>query len=139
MLTPREAFKVGFLARCAEDGVSPADTLDRVKQASAVLDRLLTRGAEKTAFLGELAGGVLNFAKDVGPYAALGLAAAPPVIGGAAGYGLSRALDIDDTDVADVKDRELTEEYRRQTELLNRTRQQRLNAIRSRRPVRALI
>lgn len=115
-LTPREAFKVGFLARCVEDGLSPSQIGERVKQAS-----------EKLAFLSELAGKAM----DVGAGAVGGLynyglpmaLAAPPILGGMAGYGLARATDIDDTDVADIKDQEVLDEYRRQTQRLGRERE----------------
>jgi outer membrane lipoprotein SlyB len=85
-LTAQEAFKVGFLARCVEDGLG-------------------------------------RWATDVGIGYGVPLAAAAPwVAGGAAGYGLARATDISDTDVGEIKDRELMSEYRRQTDQLLRQR-----------------
>ncbi len=111
MLAPHEAFKVGFLARCVHDGLTPDQMLDRVKFASDLL--------EKRAFLGTLLGKGIDLAKGVGGAAmsyGLPLAlAAPPILGGAAGYGLAKATDIDDTDVEEIKNRELVEELKRQT------------------------
>lgn len=110
MLSPKDAFKVGFLERCVEQGMGPAEMLAAVKTASDVF--------EKRGFLGDLLGKTVDVAKGVGG-AALGyglpLALAAPVVGGGAlGYGLARATDIDDTDVDEIKSREIIEEYARQ-------------------------
>ena len=114
-LTPREAFKVAFLARCIEDGLTPDEMLSQVKQAQ-----------EKFAALGNFAGKVLNVGKGV-LKAGIGwgvpiVLAAPPIIGGIGGAALAKATDIDDRDVADIKDQEVIDEYRRQTERLRRQR-----------------
>lgn len=106
MLTPREAFKVGFLARCAEEGLSPAQIQDRVKLArdkfAGVLDSL-----------GHAAGSVFSTGA---PLALI----APPALGAIAGYGLSRATDIDDTDVDEIKNNELLDTYANETAKLRR-------------------
>jgi len=114
-LTPVEAFKVGFMARCADDGLDMLAIRARVKSAM-----------EKTAIVGK----VIDAAKDLGKGvidAAAGWGiplalAAPPIAGGLAGYGLARATDIDDTDVAEIKDREVIDEYRRNRDQLMRQR-----------------
>lgn len=133
MLTAQQAFKVGFLARCVHDGLGPAEILTSVKAAADAF--------EKHAFLGSIVDKGLDAAKGV---AGTGLSygiplalAAPPVIGGAIGYGLAKATDLDDTDVGQIKDRELMEEYLRQAERLRRQRQtkdQAKPAARSARP-----
>lgn len=46
--------------------------------------------------------------------------AAPPILGGLAGYGIAKATDVDDTDADAIKNQELVEEYRRQAERLQR-------------------
>lgn len=105
-LTSREAFKVGFLARCAEEGLSADQIADRVKAA----------GDKFASFLGGLgsaAGSVLS----TGIPLAL---AAPIALGGVAGYGLSRATDIDDTDVDEIKNNELLDTYSAETAKLRR-------------------
>lgn len=116
MLTDKEAFKVGFLARCVHDGLTPDQMLARVKQASDML--------EKRAFIGGLlsgaAGAVGGAAKSIAGYGIPLALAAPPILGGLAGYGLAKATDIDDTDVDAIKNQELVEEYRRQAERLKR-------------------
>ena len=116
MLTPQEAFKVGFLARCVQDGLSPDQMLDRVKQASDML--------EKHAFLGGLLGGaagaVGGAAKTMAGYGLPLALAAPPILGGLGGYALAKATDVDDTDVDAIKNRELVDELNRQTSQLKR-------------------
>lgn len=134
MLSPLEAFKVGFLERCVRDGLTPTQMLEQVKQASDML--------EKRAFLssllssaGNAIGNVAHTATSYGLPIAL---AAPPILGGLAGYGLAKATDVNDTDVDAVKNREIAEEYRRQTEILKRRKAMRdysLQLKRSGRPV----
>ena len=113
MLSAQDAFKVGFLARCAADGIPHDRILPLIKQAQekfAGLSDLVGKGIG-------LGGTVLGTAAGWGiPLAAI----APPALGAAAGYGLARATDIDDTDVDEIKDNELLGEYRRQTEQLKR-------------------
>jgi len=115
-LNPQEAFKVGFLARCVQDGLSPEQMLYSVKQAAVLF--------EKKAFLGNLLGSAASTvggaAQGLAGYAIPAALIAPPVLGGLAGYGLAKATDIDDTDVDDIKNRELLQEYRRQAEKLRR-------------------
>lgn len=110
MLTAREAFKVGFLARCAEEGLSADQIAGRVKLA-----------ADKFAgVIDGVIGGATGIGKSVIgtglPIAAL----APIALGGLAGYGLSRATDVDDTDVAEIKNQELLDTYAQETARLKR-------------------
>jgi hypothetical protein len=111
-LTPHEAFKVGFLARCVRDGLTPEQIHDRVKTAADLF--------EKEAFLGSLIGAAGNAVKGMGGYALPLAIAAPPVLGGLGGYALAKATDVDDTDVEDIKGQEVLDEYRRQAERLRR-------------------
>lgn len=106
MLTAREAFKVGFLGRCAEEGLSAEQIAERVKLA----------GDKFASFLGGLgsaAGSVLSTGIPLA-------IAAPVALGGVAGYGLSRMTDIDDTDVAEIKNNELLDTYAAETARLRR-------------------
>ena len=110
MLTPREAFKVGFLARCAEEGLSADQIADRVKFALDKFAGLLDTVTGSASNLG-------SAALSTGlPLALL----APVALGGIAGYGLSRATDIDDTDVDEIKNQELLDTYAQQTAKLKR-------------------
>src|SRR5687767_11511103 len=113
MLTPREAFKVGFLRRCADAGMTAEETHYSVKQATAMLksgiaNELLMKPYQTTL---DVAGGT---AKSLGNLGIWGALIGPAAVGGAAGYGLSRLTDIDDTDVDAIKTRELIDEYHRQ-------------------------
>lgn len=108
MLSERDAFKVGFLARCVEEGLTLQQAHSRVKEAR-----------DKLAGLTDLPGKALELAKPVvGAIAGYGLPAllaAPPIVGGVVGLTAAKMNDIDDTDVAEIKQRELTDEYARQT------------------------
>lgn len=110
MLTSREAFKLGFLARCAEEGLSADQIAGRVKAAA---DKFASFLGGVTGGLGSAAGSVLSTGV---PLALI----APAALGGVAGYGLSRMTDIDDTDVAEVKNRELLDTYAQETAKLRR-------------------
>ena len=81
---------------------------------SASLGGMIAGGLGKATALG---GAALSGVAGWGiPIAAL----APPALGAAAGYGLARATDVDDTDVDEIKDTELMDEYRRQIDQLKR-------------------
>lgn len=109
MLTAREAFKVGFLARCVEHNLSPEQTLAMAKTA---LDKL----ADLSSLL----------TNAVLPAAV----AAPWVAGGLGGYGLAKMTDIDPSDVAAIKDREVINAYQTETDKLRRRQQLRTMAQR---------
>lgn len=105
-LSDREAFKVGFLARCVEDGLDRDQMLQTVKQAA---DKL-------AGFLGDIGGMASGAFHTAAPLALL----APPALGALAGAGLAKATDIDDADVDDVKDREVIDAYQTEAAKLRR-------------------
>lgn len=109
MLTARQAFKVGFLRKCAELGMSDEETEATIKSAILGLDAVINA-----------VGTAGSKALQIGTPLAL---AAPPLAGAALGYGLSRATDVDDTDVAELRQRELVDEYRRLTARLRQRRE----------------
>lgn len=115
-LSAHEAFKVGFLARCVEDGLLP----EQIEASAKVAADLM----EKQAVIGPILSGAAEIGKGaLGTVANYGLPTAivaPPLLGGLLGYGLAKATDIDDRDVEDVKNREVIDEYNRQTEKLQR-------------------
>ncbi len=116
MLSARDRFKLGFLRRCVEEGLDRDQIAARVKQADGLGDIY----GEAKGLGGHMINLGTGLAKGVLEYGMPLAIAAPPVLGGLAGYGLARATDIDDTDVADIRDQELIEEYRRQAEQLQR-------------------
>lgn len=117
MLSASEAFKVGCLQRWAQEGLSPEDMLKRASDAIVLV---------KSALIGELAGKAIDVGQNAVNMAVgygLPLAiAAPPIAGGIAGYGLARATDIDDTDINEIKDREVVDSLKHNTNRLNRQR-----------------
>lgn len=105
-LDPRQAFKAGFLARCADAGLTSAETAALAKAAAA-----------KDASFWDALGRFGQTGAVLGGTVALG---APVVAGALGGAGLAQLGDADDTDVADVKQRELVDEYTRQAADLKR-------------------
>jgi hypothetical protein len=105
-LTPEQAFKVGFLIRCADEGLTPEETAQRIKSASLM---------EKVAWIPSLdtIGKLWNAGKEVGTaglVAGLGL----PTLGGAvAGYGLAKATVPGAEELEGAKQDEIEGEYYR--------------------------
>lgn len=114
-MTSKEAFVVGFIHRCLEDGLSLADTRERVKQAEDVLGGLLSR-LEKRALVGDVTRAATSVFNTALPLALM----APPLVGGLAGYAGARLTDVDDTDVGDIKQQELVDTYRLEAQKLRR-------------------
>jgi hypothetical protein len=112
-LNALEAFKVGFLSRCVEAGLGVDEIAGCVKRARDMMEK-------HAGLIGDLGGGLKALGGGLLQYGVPLALAAPPILGGAAGYGLSRATDVDDTDVADIKNQEVIDEYRRQSERLKR-------------------
>lgn len=110
-LSPQEAFRVGFVARCIENGLTD-------------LDQIAAAAAQARAKVASFADAAVSVGKAVlSPLLSYGLplaAIAPPVVGGLAGYGLARATDVDDTGVADIKQQELLRAYKTETDKLKR-------------------
>lgn len=111
-MTPKEAFKIGFLEKCAEDGLSNEQIMQRIQHAKFLMK---VGPLEKTSnfFSGSL--------KAMLPLMLL----APPVAGVAGGYGLAKLQD-QKFDADEARRREELAEYRRALERLRRlrTRQQ---------------
>ncbi len=74
-MTDREQFKIGFLARCVEEGLTPAQTRERIKAAGV---------------LGDVASGIRNVAMPLGLLGGVALAGAPIALGATAGYAASK-------------------------------------------------
>lgn len=113
-MEPNEAFKVGFLARCLEDGLSAEQTKELAKRA-------FDCSVEKQAGVGDAIKGLMAGASGLAGPVILGLAAAPPAIGGLSAYFYNKASDVDEAEVDDIKNRELVETYRRMADQLRRS------------------
>jgi len=114
-MQPREAFRIGFLARCVEEGLSPEDTRRLAKSAAS----LFTKEADSPVTLR----GLVEAAKGVGYPTLAAAAIAPPAIGGLTAYLNNSAQDVDATDIDEIKQRELAQIYRRMSEQLRRKQQ----------------
>lgn len=105
-MTSREAFKLGFVARCLEHGLS-LETMTKV--ASDGLQKM-------SSIFGDVARTGTSVLNTVLPLALAG----PPIVGGLLGYGAARATDVDDRDVEDIKNQELVQTYNTETDRIKR-------------------
>jgi len=106
-MTPKEAFKIGFLQKCAADRLTQEETLQRIVHAKFML---------KTGGLGDVGLGALKALWGAAwPLALL----APPLAGMGAGAVLARAQD-DTYDKDEARKREEISEYSRAVERLQR-------------------
>lgn len=106
-MSPQEAFKFGFYARCAEEGLTSEQTLARIKTASL------------GTIAGELIEGPFRLMSHMGPAAAQAALVAGiglPIAGGLAmGYAGAKATD-DDSNIEEAKADEILSEYQRLTD-----------------------
>ena len=124
-MTPKEAFKVAFLHKCAEDGLTKDETLERIRNMRMV--KAAAGGA--VAGLGGAAlgaaGGLASGAwKTLWRLLLLGPAAA----GAMGGYGLANAQD-ETFDEDDARKRELLAAYERAASQLERARSKRMTQM----------
>lgn len=103
-MTPREAFKVGFLLRCVEEGLSTEDAQLRVKRAS---------------WLGDAANAGSRVVSGLAGPVALAAVGLPIVAGVAGGHLAAKAVD-DKSDVTEAKTNEILAEYQRLTDQAKR-------------------
>ena len=114
-MNSHEAFKIGFLCRCADEGLTPEQTAVRIKQAATL--------PKQAGWLKDIFSPAAWTARRLGQLAIAG----PPALVVLGGYALSKAKE-DTFDVDEAKrDEELTE-YQRAIDQLARS--QRLNAVR---------
>jgi len=105
-MTPKEAFKIGFLEKCAKDGLSEDETLLRIRQAKFMLKSGIARGAWDT---------LRSMFGAAWPLALL----APPLVGVGGGAMLAKAQN-DTFDKNEAYKREEISEYQRAVEQLQR-------------------
>jgi len=108
-MTPKEAFKIGFLEKCAADGLSKAETLERIQHATFMCKTAhMTKSADPISAIANLFGRLGSAAL---PLALL----APPIAGAAGGALLAKAPD-DAYDKSEARKKELIAEYGRAVE-----------------------
>lgn len=149
MLNEREAFKVAFLEKCAQAGLSVDETHTRVKQALRSAEAAQTRtkegdgatGGNPIPFYDVLSHGAKttwNKLLEWGPKAFIAASIGVPVVAGAgAGYGLAKMQGASDRDPTEVKMDEKIQAFRRaaaRMRLQNQLRE-RQQGIRSSRPL----
>jgi hypothetical protein len=110
-LTEKEAFKLGFLTHCADQGMNIEETRLAIRQTHAQLKQ-----AGIGDFIGSAAGGAKNLVKGIlSKGLSLGvptLLAAPPLIGAGIGLAAAKATE-EDMDPEEAKKQELLAEYQR--------------------------
>lgn len=89
-MTPREAFKEGFIRRCSEEGLTPEQTEARIEKAASFWNNLVANHGTQLAL------------------------AAPVAVGALGGYA-AHHLTNNDTDEEDVRKQELIDELRQWT------------------------
>jgi hypothetical protein len=100
-MTDLELFKYGFLLRCAEEGLTPDETAERVRQALELT---------KQADLGGIGQAIRTGTNAVVGLGGLGLAGSA-AIGAGAGW-LGAKMTEPDTNPEEAKTQELIETYR---------------------------
>lgn len=121
-MTNKEAFLLGFLAKCAEEGLTPEEVEQRAMHKVAMMKVAILGAAMNAATSAvkgvagtgkDIVGAGLSTAKDVaGGVANVALpllVAGPPIAGAGVGYAMSQ-LEDDNFEVDDAKkDEELAE------------------------------
>lgn len=100
-MTPQEAFKIGFLARCVEENYGP--------EKIAALSGMMTE--KMGGVLGELSDTFTDLAKGGLMMTGTGLMVAPWLAGGGLAYAANKASDPTHADIDEIKNQELIDEY----------------------------
>lgn len=114
-LSPRQRFKLAFLVRAVEDGLS---TPEMLKRAQDCLARLRTpagqkRADEERSLLGQIVGIPKDLLTHFGPIGLGVLGALPWVGGGVAGYGAAKLSDTGEQDLEEAQIHEKIDELDR--------------------------
>ncbi len=109
-LTPAQMFKVGFLLRCADEGLSEEATAERVQTAQQFVDHI-----EKQGGLGDAAVSMAKFVKGLGLWSLVG----GGLVGGAGGYAAGVLTD-EPTEPEEVKKQELIAAYQQHADQVRR-------------------
>lgn len=122
-MLPQEAFKLGFIARCVEEGLTPEQTQALAKRANDLLVKQAGIIDSVGSGIGSGIGSVLNGVSSLGLPLMGAALAAPPAIGAAAAYLKNKATDVDGVEVEEAKKRELIDTYNRMAEQMDRQKQ----------------
>lgn len=120
-MQPHEAFKLGFLARCVEEGFSPEQTNAMAKKAEDLMTKVgfldfIQNPIKATTDTGK---SLVDLTYSSLPLIA-GAAAIPPALGGLSAYLVNKATDVGDKEIEEYKQRELIDTYQRMAKQLNR-------------------
>ncbi len=119
-----EAFKIGFLSRCVEEGLSEEKTAELVEKGAGVLEDIggiwQEEGEDKPEKSAGVASAIGKFLAESGPKAVMAGLAAGPLLGAGGAYLYNKATDVDATDVEEIKKKELADQYQRMSEQLDR-------------------
>ena len=140
-LTRRQAFKVAFLQRCADEGLSIDETLLLAEQANAAIEK--AAGVKQAGPVMDAVGKLSDLAMWGGDkILSYGLPAAliaPPVLGALGGYGAAELTGGSDESPEDIKTQEKADAYQRAAELARASTRQAHDNNNRRRRSRSLI
>jgi len=105
-MTPKEAFKIGFLEKCAEDGLSNEEIVKRIRN-SKMLVKLAYGGP---GAVDDAAQGLFDLSSNIFNKVWPLILAGPPLLGAAGGYTLAQARG-DTYDKDEAKTREVIGTY----------------------------
>lgn len=129
-LDKRAAFKIGFIQRCLEEGLTDTQVLDRIHQtAHGLLKEAGWSGKDIVNFLNTAWPHMHSAGEDGGGfnYLAALAAAGVPFLGGAAAGALGSKIKGSYIDEEDIKKQEMIDELHRQEQLARQ--QQRANSL----------
>jgi hypothetical protein len=136
MSIAKQAFRLGFLQKCADAGMTAAQAtafaeraVELVKQAQqakqASLPAAAAAGFNILPWLGtartgmyDALSGLTNVASIAGPFAL----AVPPITGAIGGHLLAKMTDADDETIKSIHKKELIDEIRRNRQILEQKR-----------------
>lgn len=123
MLTRQDSFRLGFLLRCAEEGCTIQEVQDRVKLASALLEkRAFDSGVDGKDVMSTGWNAIKTMATLPLHLSLYGIGAGAG-LGAIGGYGLAK-LQNSDIDPEEAKRHELMAAYKLQAEMARRRAQQ---------------
>jgi len=105
-MTPKEAFKIGFLEKCAEDGLSNEEIVKRIRNSKM----LVKLAYNQPGWVDDTGQGLLDLSSNIFNKVWPLILAGPPLLGAAGGYMLAKARG-DSYDKDEAKTREIIGSY----------------------------